>query len=169
MAQLADPWPQYASAHVELDSPSGRLLLRPLPGEQVRPSRTTPQTSWRTLTSLLDVPQDTVLWIVTASDPYPVQLDEVANVARAHELSAALDGGGFVHRSALARSPDHRVSEISRAVIGATRGEVLTIAARFGQLAVFEIADELACVATASTEVMTTRPYVVEPLPVDGE
>lgn len=169
MVQLADPWPQYASAHVELDSPSGRLLLRPLPSEQGRRSRTTPQRSWRTLTSLLDVPQDTVLWIVTANDPHPVQLDEATNVARAHELCAALDDGGFVHRSALARSPDHRVSEVSRVVFGATRGQVLAVAARFEQLAVFEIAGVLACVATASAEVMTTRPYVVEPLPVDGE
>lgn len=168
MDQLDDPWPQYASAHVELDSPAGRLELRPVGAEAIRPSSTTPEGSWSALTSLLDVPQGTVVWIVTASDPYPVELDEASNVARAHELSAALDEGGFVHRSALARSPDHRAREVSRAVLGATRADVLAIAARFEQLAVFEIADELACVATATAEVMTSRPYVVGPLSLDG-
>jgi hypothetical protein len=163
MEQLADPWPAYATAYVELDATPQRLLLRPIATDDARAN------AWRTLTTGLEVPQGSVIWIVTASDPYPVLLDEQANDVRAHALRDALDDAGLTHRPALARSPDGHSREVSRAVIGATRAAVLEIAARFEQLAVFEIADELACVETVSAEVITSRPYDVTPLSADGE
>jgi hypothetical protein len=178
----ADPWPQYAAAHVELDAPAGRLLLRPLP-EVVRDGPPAPRSagdeveaaveaqvegSWRALTTLLAVPEGTIVWIVTACDPYPMELDARTNEARTHALIGALDEGGFVHLGALARSPDHQAKEVSRAVIGATRSAVLDIAARFEQLAVFEIAQQIDCIATATAMVMTSRPYDVRRLSPAG-
>ena len=154
------PWPAYSAAFVEVAGPHGRLLLRPR--SSAHPG-TDPADSWRALTAALDVQPATVVWVVTASDPYPRELDAAANALRARQLEDELDHRSLQHLPALARSPDGSAQEVSRAVIGTTREEMQEIASRFEQLAVFEIAAELACVETATGRVVTSQPYVVGP------
>jgi len=157
---LAHPWLEYAAAFVELAAPNGRLLLRPQ--AQMGPG-TDPEGSWSRLCTELDVPAGSVVWVVTASNPYPLDLDEATNSLRAHQLEGELDGRGLPHLAALARSPDGSSREVSRAVHGTTREAVLDVARHFEQLAVFEIAAEIACVETSTGSVITSRPYVVGP------
>jgi hypothetical protein len=157
---LAHPWPEYATAVVEIAAPKGRLLLRPESSGAADVSLSGGQ---RDLSEGLGVAAGTVVWIVTASNPYPTDLDETTNSSRAQQLEQELDRRGLVHLAALARSPDGSSQEVSRAVHGTTREAVLDVARRFGQLAVFEIADDIACVEAATGRVVTTRPYVVGP------
>jgi hypothetical protein len=166
MDEFTPPWPAYAAAHVEIAAPGRWLVLEPRtdPAEAVRRGTEDHATPWSELTRLLGVPARTTVWIVTASDPHPQVLDDASNAVRARQLVAALDARGLVHLDASARSPDGSVREESRAVLGATRTVVRDVAAEFAQLAVFEIADELACVATADGRVVTSRPYSVEAL-----
>jgi hypothetical protein len=154
------PWSAYSTAFVEIDAPSGRLLLRPeAPGG---PTSATDR-AWADLTLALEVAPGTTVWIVTASDPYPDELDAIENERRARALEVELDSRGLQHRDALARSPDGSSRETSRAVLGATREAVRTVAAQFAQLAVFEIRQEVACIETATGSVVTSRRYVVGP------
>jgi len=157
---LAHPWPEYANAVVEIAAPKGRLLLRP---ESSGRSEMGLRGGWSDLTEGLGVATGTVVWIVTASNPYPIDLDESTNSLRAHQLEHELGLRALVHLAALARSPDGSSQEVSRAVHGTTREVVLDVARRFEQLAVFEIAHDIACVEAATGRVVTTRPYVVGP------
>jgi hypothetical protein len=156
--RLTYPWPEYAAAFVEIAAAEGRVLLRPCHDPAVASTRT-----WDDLAQLVGVPARTVMWIVTASDPFPHELDDATNAARAMQLEDALDAHGLTHLAALARSPDGGSREVSRAIVGATRAMVLDVAASFAQLAVFEITHELACVETATGTVMTSQPYRVDP------
>jgi hypothetical protein len=157
---LTSPWPEYAAAHVEIATQQGRLLLRP---EGSGTPVTGPTSGWSALTVALGVPAGTLVSIVTASNPYPLELDDDANARRARQLEAELDRRGLRHVDALARSPDGSSCEVSRAIIGASREQVREIAQHFEQLAVFEFADVLACVETATGRVVTVRPYLVGP------
>jgi hypothetical protein len=158
LSDLTSPWPEYAAAFVEIAAPGGRLLLRPRPS--VRPDADL-SSSWRDLTGALGVPEGTVVWIVTASNPYPVDLDEATNAVRARQLEQELDGRGLHHLEALARSPDGTSQEVSRAVHSTTRAALRDTARHFEQLAVFEIAAEIACVETSTGRIVTSRPYSV--------
>jgi hypothetical protein len=159
-SDLAHPWPEYSAAFVEVVVPPQCLLLRPDPS---RAPDDRPEGGWRVLTDALGVRPGTVVWIVTGSNPYPVDLDEAANASRALQLEEELDRRGLQHVAALARSPDGSSQEVSRAVHGATRAEVRDVARLFEQLAVFEIASEIACIETATGHIVTSRPYTIGP------
>jgi hypothetical protein len=158
MVDLPHPWPAYAAAFVEILTPVGRLEIRPL---QQKGFLLTAPDPWIALASSLGVGPEAFVWIVTAADPHPLELDATENELRAAALEAELDARGLQHLEALARSPDGRSREVSRAILGTTRVEVLEVAAGFDQLAVFEIGRELACVETATGEVITSHPYEV--------
>jgi hypothetical protein len=50
---------------------------------------------------------------------------------------------------------------VSRAVHSTTRAALRDTARHFEQLAVFEIAAEIACVETSTGRIVTSRPYAV--------
>lgn len=147
------PWDRYARAVVEIVVADGVLELTPRPGEVPVPSAAAAAAP---VGGRLAGPVS----IVTAGDPYPEVLDAATNAARMAALVARLDADGVTHLPALGRSPDHRESEVSRALLGLERSAVLRIAAADGQLAVFEIdGATIACVAVTDGVVQTRRAY----------
>lgn len=166
-----EPWDRYARAVVEIRLPEELLILTPRPHSAVAgPTEVAvadaashrPTGAPALVAGRLDAP----VTILTAGDPYPVQLEAEENRARMDALIAALDRAGLAHLPALGRSPDHRESEPSRALLGVDRATGLRIAATYGQLAVFEIdADSIACVAVADGTVRTRRAYDVRTSP----
>jgi hypothetical protein len=163
------PWPQYASAVVEVILEGRHVVLAPLvtadrtegPGGQ----GSDPAASARPLPAVWGPP----IWVLTAGDPYPVELTAEENAERERVLIAELDEAGISHDPALGRSPDGSTSEISRALRGIDRVQALAIAERHGQLAVFEIDDRIRCVDVASGEVVTARAFTIADGPAGSD
>lgn len=158
------PWPQYARAVVELVLDGQHLVLTPCdtPSDVLDPS------SEPDLLRAFAPP----IWVITASDPYPLELDASENAARLRRLCDELDAlgaRGARHDPALGRSDDGSVSELSRAIRGADRATVCAIAARHDQLAVYEIAQRIDCIAVASATVITSRAFRVRCAPVGDQ
>ena len=161
------PWPQYAEAIVELILDGHHLVLTPDDGAGLGAA------------TLGDAARDdacdalggsaTPIWVLTAGDPYPAELGAVENAARLQRLCDELDALGLQHHPALGRSRDGAASEVSRAVRGAERENVLAVAARHGQLAVYEIAARIDCVDVASSSVVTSRGYMVSSAPAGSD
>lgn len=151
------PWPQYAEAIVELILDGRHLVLTP----------DDPAAQDDACDELAG--SATPIWVLTAGDPYPAELGAVENAARLQRLCDELDALGLQHHPALGRSRDGAASEVSRAVRGAERANVLAIAARHGQLAVYEIAARIDCVDVASSSVVTSRAYVVSSAPAGSD
>lgn len=148
-----EPWDRYARAIVEIVVDGGVLELTPRDGVAPAP---TPDRASVPVGGLLPGP----VTFVTACDPHPRLLTPAENRARTEALIAQLDAAGVVHLPALGRSPDHRESEVSRALLGIDRATGLAIAAAHDQLAVFEIdGATIACVTVADGAVMTRRAY----------
>lgn len=149
---VGEPWDRYARAVVEIAVDRRVLVLTPRPpGAPASEASVAPDAS-PLVADLLAAP----VVILTACDPYPRVLDAATNAARTADLDARLDAAGITHLPALGRSPDHRESEVSRALLGVDRATALGIAADLEQLAVFEIdASTIACVAVADAAVMT--------------
>ena len=146
----ADPWPAYASAVVELALQELHIVLTPL-GAVRSPEDSRPSA----LPSTCEPP----VWVLTAGDPYPETLSAEQNAARNAELRARLTAAGIRHDPALGRAADGSVWELSVAVRGVDRAGAVAIAAEHGQLAVFEIADTIACIDVASASVVTERRF----------
>jgi hypothetical protein len=149
------PWPQYAEAVVELILDGRHLVLTPTPFTvpALAPARggsARALSRWRP-----------PIWVLTAGDPYPLELTGAENAAREKVLIAELDAAGIEHDPALGRSPDGSTSEVSRALRGIDRARALAIAARHGQLAVYEIDEDIRCIDVASGTVVTTRAFVL--------
>ena len=151
------PWPQYAEAIVELILDGRHLVLTPDDAAAQDDARDALAGS------------ATPIWVLTAGDPYPAELGAVENTARLQRLCDELDALGLQHHPALGRSRDGAASEVSRAVRGAERASVLAVAARHGQLAVYEIAARIDCVDVASSSVVTSRAYVVSSAPAGSD
>ena len=149
------PWPQYAEAIVELILDGHHLVLTPDDGAG--------------LGAAALAGSATPIWVLTAGDPYPAELGAVENAARLQRLCDELDALGLQHHPALGRSRCGAASEVSRAVRGAERASVLAIAARHGQLAVYEIAARIDCVDVASSSVVTSRGYMVSSAPAGSD
>jgi hypothetical protein len=149
-----EPWPDYASAIVELVLQGIHhgihVVLSPL--DDVRSAT---DVGPSTLPPELEPP----VWVLTAGDPYPDVLGAEENAARNRELRATLTAAGIRHDPALGRAADGSVWELSVALRGVDRATVLSIAAQHGQLAVFEISDTIACIDVASAAVVTRRSY----------
>jgi hypothetical protein len=140
------PWPQYAAAVVELIIDGAHIVLTPLPTSE----RAGDLADW-----------SPPIWVLTAGDPYPVELSPDENAERERLLVAELDAAGVRHDPALGRSADGATSEVSRALRGIDRAQALAIAARHGQLAVYEIEDLIRCVDVASGEVVTEHAFTI--------
>ena len=161
------PWPQYAEAIVELILDGRHLVLIPDdPAAQDNAVRD-PAAQDDARDALAG--SATPIWVLTAGDPYPAELGAVENAARLQRLCDELDALGLQHHPALGRSRDGAASEVSRAVRGAERENVLAVAARHGQLAVYEIAARIDCVDVASSSVVTSRAYVVSSAPAGSD
>jgi len=147
------PWPQYAEAVIELVIDDEHLVLTPRPadgpdggaGAEGDPA---PLASW-----------GPPVWVLTAGDPYPATLGAAENAARNAALRAELATLGLRHDPALGRAPDGSTFEVSVGVRGADRAEVLALAARHGQLAVYEIDDRIRCIDVATASVVTSVAY----------
>ena len=148
------PWPLYATAVVELVVDGEHLVLTPV------------DTADGTA-SVPGAPLDPAgpVWVLTAGDPYPVELDAAENAARNARLITELDALGLRCDPALGRSPDGSTSERSIVVRGSDRATVLDAARRHGQLAVYEIDDRIRCIDVASGEVVTARAFRLERAP----
>ena len=155
-----EPWDRYARAIVEIVVDGRVLELTPrsedVPAATSALEATAAAASAPAVAGLLAMP----VTILTAGDPYPHVLGAAENAARMSALIADLDAAGVPHLPALGRSPDHRESEVSLALLGVDRAAALRIAAAHGQLAVFEIDDAtISCVAVADGTVRTRRRY----------
>jgi len=163
------PWPQYAAAVVEIILEGRHVVLTPLaaadrtegPGGQ----GSDPATATRPLPAAWGPP----IWVLTAGDPYPVELTAEENAERERILIAELDEADISNDPALGRSPDGSTSEISRALRGIDRAQALAIAERHGQLAVYEIDDRIRCVDVASAEVITARAFTIAEGPAGSD
>jgi len=146
------PWPQYAEAVVELVIDGEHLVLTPCEDPAGDDRDTTsgpgPLAAW-----------GPPVWVLTAGDPYPVELSAAENAARNDVLRTELDALGLRHDPALGRSPDGSTFEVSVAVRGTDRARVLALAARHGQLAVYELDDRIRCVDVARATVVTSVAY----------
>ena len=150
-----EPWPQYATAIVDLLLDGEHLVLtptadreRPAGDAHVAPAVVPPIAPW-----------GPPVWVLTAGDPYPDELSCEENARRNATLRAELDAQGFRTDHALGRAPDGSASERSLAVRGAERATVLAAAKRHGQLAVYEIEDRILCVDVASGVPVTSVAY----------
>jgi hypothetical protein len=149
-----EPWDRYARAVVEIEVDGAVLELtpRPLGAPGTGTGSDAGDAAGAPVGGLLPSP----VTILTACDPFPRVLDAAENAARTAALVAELDAAGITHLPALGRSPDHRESEVSRALVGVDRATALRIAAAHEQLAVFEIdAAGISCVAVADATVRT--------------
>lgn len=146
------PWPQYAEAVVELVLDGEHLVLTPDDAADGRGP---------TALTAHGVP----VWVLTAGDPYPLELDGRENAARNARLSDDLAALGVRLDPALGRAHDGSVSERSIAVRDGDRATVLAAAARYGQLAVYEIDDRIRCIDVASGQVVSERTFRVAAAP----
>jgi len=162
-----DPWPQYAAAVIELLIDGRHLVLTPTDhgdatGRQDEArgaaSPTGPLTAF-----------GPPIWILTAGDPYPVELEASENAARLARLCDELDAAGLRHDPALGRSQDGAVSEVSRAVRGTDRSSILALAGRHGQLAVYELTDRIDCVDVGSAHAVTSCAYRLRSAPAGSD
>jgi len=155
------PWHQYASAVVEMILEGRHVVLTPLATSDATEGRgdegPEPAVSHRPLPATWGPP----IWVLTAGDPYPVEMTVEENAERQRVLIAELDAAGIRHDPAIGRAPDGSTSEVSRALRGIDRWQALAIAGRHGQLAVYEIDDRIRCVDVASTEVITARAFTI--------
>lgn len=76
--------------------------------------------------------------VVTACNPRSVPQDDARNAARQRELAEAIDAAGWTRCPAVGRDVGDTWREPSFAVVGAPRSELLVIAGRFSQNAVYE-------------------------------
>lgn len=157
------PWPLYAQAVVELILDDEHLVLTPVPPGDGGASERDHDggDDWRA-----PLGTDGPVWVLTAGDPYPDEFDAAVNAARNARLVSELDALGVRCDPALGRSPDGSTSEPSVAVRGSDRATVIAVAARYEQLAIYEIAEHIRCIEVASGAVMTVRAYRLERAPV---
>jgi len=153
------PWPQYADAVVELLVDGQHLVLTPCAGGCVASPRGEESCAAGPSATSGSIPWGSPTWVLAAGDPFPSQLTPAENQRRDRLLRAELDAAGITHAPALGRESDGPVREVSRAVRGVDRDDVRMIAARYGQLAVYEIDDFIRCVDVATGVAVTVRAY----------
>jgi hypothetical protein len=162
------PWPQYAEAVVELVIDGEHVVLTPVgvpaglpPGSPDGPQQEAGPGSAPSPLAWLAPP----VWVLTAGDPYPLQLSAAENERRNAVLRQELDELGLRHVPALGRAVDGSTWEVSIGVRGTDRTTVLAIAARHGQLAVYELDDRIRCVDVASGSVVTSVAFRLDRAP----
>lgn len=151
------PWPQYSQAVVELLLDGEHLVLTP--------STVRGCADGASVVAELGGP----IWVLTAGDPYPLTLTVEENSARNARLHDDLASRGLAAAPALGRSVDGSTSEISVAVRGTERRTVLDLAARHGQLAVYEIEDRIRCIDVASGTVVSAVAFRLDRAPAGSD
>ncbi len=146
------PWPQYAEAVVEFVLEDAHVVLTPCAASDAVAHALAP---W-----------GAPVWVLTAGDPYPLQLTRRENAQRNAELKTDIERLGLRHHPALGRAPDDSTFERSVAVRDTTRADMLALARRYGQLAVYEIDDRIRCVDVATAHVVTSTPFQIVTSPV---
>lgn len=160
----AAPWPQYAQAVVELVIDGEHLVLTPCAETDAAPGAAPDAMPGPTPAESL-APWGPPVWVLTAGDPYPTELTVEENAARNDVLRTELDALGLRHDPALGRAPDGSTFEVSVAVRGSDRASVVALAARHGQLAVYELDDRIRCVDVTSGSVVTSVSYRLATVP----
>jgi hypothetical protein len=145
------PWPEYADAVIELVLEGRHFVLVPAPATAHLPD------GWGRPTSG-GAPLG-VIHVLTAGDPYPEVLSAAENAERERRLVRELDAAGIQHDPALGRSADGSASEVSRALRGVDRADAIAIAARHGQLAIYEIDDRIHTVDVATGAIVSSRDF----------
>ena len=116
-------WDTYAGAHItcEVDGRTRRLR-----GPEVDP-----------------LPAPAPVFVLTAWNPRGVDRDQAANDEAERMLERELASAGAQFWPALGRSPDDSWSEPGLAVSGFDRAAACALGERYGQLAVYELTDEV--------------------------
>ena len=115
-------WDTYAGAHISCDVGGRTCRLR---GPEVDP-----------------LPADP-LFVLTAWNPGGADRDRAANDEAERDLEAELASADALFWPALGRSPDDSWSEPGVAVAGLDRDAACALGDRYGQLAVYELTDDL--------------------------
>lgn len=113
----------YLASVVEIDLPSGRVIVRAAPPG--------------TVTGAFPAHVRRHLHVITACNPYSQVLDPADNAARNARLAADLDAAGIPRVAAVGRAADRSWSEPSFALLDAEEEAVLDHADRYDQHAVF--------------------------------
>lgn len=118
---MADPWPHYLAAHVDIDFEGGRRTY--VPGASAGlPEGAAPP-----------------LWIITACNPGGEQRAEEENARQNERLRHAVEAADWRFWAAVGRNAEGTWQEASIAVAGAPPDAVLALAREFGQDAVFRL------------------------------
>lgn len=118
------PWEEFASTHVRIRSTEGWVTFEPLPEGAGCNGR------W----PFLDYER---VAVVTAYNPMARTLDHVENERAQQTLVAELYDAGYTLTQAVGVSKDGSHSEASAAVFGAPDRDMLKVARRYGQAAIF--------------------------------
>ncbi len=118
---MGDPWEAYAAAHVDITFERGAVTWVPGGSQSLPPGVPSP------------------LWVVTACNPGGQRRADEANEAANEALIAEVREAGWRYWPAVGRNAGGTWQEPSVAIAGATRSEVLALARRYAQGAVFEI------------------------------
>ncbi len=136
-SRAGDFWSSYAAAHV-LDA-DRNVLVGPGAAESL--------------------PVTGPAMVLTAWNPGSRTLPDEDNIASQQLLAAELAQGGFPALPVVGTSPDGRWSEPSLLLSDVSRGEVIEVANRYGQAAIFEIDDEwVRVISVPGGGVRTERP-----------
>jgi hypothetical protein len=135
----------YAGTHIAIRLPEGTLHVRPTDAGHAVPL------AWP---AAVHPP----VHVITACNPGSVPLAEARNAARQARLEEQLRPLAVQLWSAEGRSPDGKWAEASIAVTGLDRTVAATIGLHAGQLAIFELAEDLRVVCCRDTEVVSRRP-----------
>lgn len=148
----------FAATIIEIEHPDGTWLIRPVgeadtPSEGAGPSAL-PDASGR-------------LHVLTACNPGSVPLSVDRNARRQDRLAQQLRSLATACWPAVGRSEDGSWAEPSFAVVGLDRTVAAAIGQQSGQLAIFEITDDILVVRCRDTEVVSRTPAVLHVLPGD--
>lgn len=117
------PWPAYAGAVVRLETPRGKVWVRPAPPGQA-------------LGEYPD-PDGRVICVITAHNPHGKVVSEKRNLKAQQRLERELDRRGWTWWPAAGGDPEWEHVEASAAVVGVEASEVAALGAKFGQDAIF--------------------------------
>lgn len=117
---MADPWPHYLAAHVDIDFADGRQTFVPAAPVALPEGLSPP------------------LWIITACNPGGAARSEAVNRRENRRLLGAVQAAGWRHWPAVGRNAEATWQEASFAV-EAPGEAILALARRFRQDAVFRL------------------------------
>lgn len=121
--RLDDPWSAYTDAVVRLETPRGKVWVRPEPPGQ-------------TFGKYPD-PGGRMICIITAHNPHGNMVSDETNRRAQERLERELNRRGWTWWPAAGGDPEWQHVEASAAVVGVEESEVVALGAEFGQDAIF--------------------------------